>query len=248
MTTERYELTWREFDQSASQAFKQQYNNQDYSDVTLACEADRQIKAHKMILSACSPFFQKILKLNPHPNTLIYLKGVKYESLQLILRFMYLGETKVAEAELQSFLDAAEELKVLGLSDASKFKRDLGLSTGNTQPQPFQETQTYQEPKIETAHLDSSNSNFYLNPTAAAEPGFVYVQVDESQSQYPVTTTTSLPMRRASSSSSSSLQSQSRARPILKKDATTVRCNLCKMLLVNDEKSLLDHVQRMHGA
>ena len=92
MATERYELTWKEFDQSASQAFKQQFNNQEFSDVTLACEDDKQIKSHKMILSACSPFFQKILKLNPHPNPLIYLKGLKYETLKLILRFMYLGK------------------------------------------------------------------------------------------------------------------------------------------------------------
>ena len=44
-------------------------------------------------LSACSPFFKKLLKVNPHPSPLIYLKGVSYESLQLVLRFMYLGET-----------------------------------------------------------------------------------------------------------------------------------------------------------
>ena len=55
---------------------------------------------------------QKILINNPHQHPLIYLKGIKYESLKLILRFMYLGETKVSEEELQSFLTAAEELKV----------------------------------------------------------------------------------------------------------------------------------------
>ena len=55
---------------------------------------------------------QKILINNPHQHPLIYLKGIKYESLKLILRFMYLGETKVSEEDLQSFLTAAEELKV----------------------------------------------------------------------------------------------------------------------------------------
>ena len=135
MTAERYELSWKEFDQCTSQSFRNHFNKDDFSDVTLACDDDKQIKSHKMILSACSPFFQvmlvsdwsrqimwpkywlliglqKILINNPHQHPLIYLKGIKYESLKLILRFMYLGETKVSEEELQSFLTAAEELKV----------------------------------------------------------------------------------------------------------------------------------------
>ena len=48
--TERYELTWKEFEQCTSHAFKQQFNNLEYSDVTLACQGDKQIKSHKMIL------------------------------------------------------------------------------------------------------------------------------------------------------------------------------------------------------
>ena len=92
VTSERYELSWKEFDQCTSQSFRNHYNKDTFSDVTLACDDDKQIKSHKMILSACSPFFQKILLNNPHQHPLIYLKGVKFESLKLLLRFMYLGK------------------------------------------------------------------------------------------------------------------------------------------------------------
>ena len=34
----------------------------------------------------------------------------------------------MAESDLKAFLDVAEELKVLGLTDTSGFKRDLGLT------------------------------------------------------------------------------------------------------------------------
>ena len=139
MGSERYELSWKEFDQCTSQSFKNHFNKEDFSDVTLACDDDKQIKSHKMILSACSPFFQKVLLNNPHQHPLIYLKGVKYDSLKLILRFMYLGETKVSEADLQSFLEAAEELKVLGLSDSSKFRNQLGSAAF---PPPQQQQQS----------------------------------------------------------------------------------------------------------
>ena len=91
MSTQRYELSWKEFDQNSSQTFKQQFNNPQFSDMILACEDGKQIKSHKMILSSCSSFFQKIISENPHPNPLIYLKGVRHDSLLLVLRFMYYG-------------------------------------------------------------------------------------------------------------------------------------------------------------
>ena len=71
MSTQRYELSWKEFDQNSSQTFKQQFNNPQFSDMVLACEDGKQIKSHKMILSACSSFFQKIISENPHPNPLM---------------------------------------------------------------------------------------------------------------------------------------------------------------------------------
>ena len=43
---------------------------------------------------------------------MLYLKGVVGKDLQGILDFMYRGETKVAEDELNAFLSVAEELKI----------------------------------------------------------------------------------------------------------------------------------------
>jgi len=87
----------------------------DFFDVTLACD-DEQIQAHKVILSACSPFFRNVLRRNPHQHPLLYLKGVKYTDLQSVLNFMYHGEVNVAQEELNSFLAVAEDLRVKGLT------------------------------------------------------------------------------------------------------------------------------------
>ena len=65
-----------------------------------------------MILSACSPFFRAVLKRNPHNHPLLYLKGVKYESILAVLNFMYNGEVNIAQAELSAFLSVAEDLQV----------------------------------------------------------------------------------------------------------------------------------------
>merc|ERR1712098_418613 len=87
----------------------------DFFDVTLVCE-EEQLQAHKVIISACSPFFRNILQRNPHQHPLVYLKGVKYAELQSVLNFMYHGEANIAQEDLNSFLAVAEELKVKGLT------------------------------------------------------------------------------------------------------------------------------------
>ena len=73
------------------------------------------MKAHKVVLSACSPFFREILKANPHPHPLLFLQNVKQTDLLAVLDFMYLGEVQVVQENLASFLAVAEDLEVKGL-------------------------------------------------------------------------------------------------------------------------------------
>ena len=123
---EKFCLRWNDFQTNVSQAFRELREEKDFFDVTLACE-DEQVSAHKVILSACSPFFRAILKKNPHQHPLLYLKGVKYQEMLAVLNFMYMGEVNVAQEELNSFLAVAEELRVKGLTQAE------GSSSSNLQ-------------------------------------------------------------------------------------------------------------------
>jgi len=115
MSSEKFCLRWNDFESNISVAFRELREDKDFFDVTLACD-DEQISAHKVILSACSPFFRNILRRNPHQHPLLYLKGVKFTDLQAVLNFMYNGEVNVAQEELNSFLAVAEELRVKGLT------------------------------------------------------------------------------------------------------------------------------------
>jgi len=121
---EKFCLRWNEFENNISTAFRELRDDKDFFDVTLACD-DNQLQAHKVILSACSPFFRSVLKKNPHQHPLLYLKGVKYEDILSVLNFMYHGEVNVAQEELNSFLAVAEDLQVKGLTQ-----------TGQKKPQP----------------------------------------------------------------------------------------------------------------
>jgi len=115
MSSEKFCLRWNDFESNISSAFRELRDDKDFFDVTLACD-DEQIQAHKVILSACSPFFRNVLRRNPHQHPLLYLKNVKYTDLQSVLNFMYHGEVNVAQEELNSFLSVAEDLKIKGLT------------------------------------------------------------------------------------------------------------------------------------
>jgi len=121
MTSEKFCLRWNDFESNVSIAFRELREEKDFFDVTLACD-DNQVQAHKVILSACSPFFRNILRKNPHQHPLLYLKGVKYTELLSVLNFMYQGEVNVAQEELNSFLAVAEELRVKGLTQNNQSK------------------------------------------------------------------------------------------------------------------------------
>ena len=139
MGSEKFCLRWNDFESNISNAFKELRDDKDFFDVTLACDDD-QIQAHKVILSACSPFFRNLLRRNPHQHPLLYMKGVKFTDLQSVLNFMYHGEVNVAQEELNSFLAVAEDLRVKGLTQTqsgnqqSSSKQSTSYQTSRSPP------------------------------------------------------------------------------------------------------------------
>jgi len=93
-------------------------------DVTLSAESQF-IRAHRVVLSACSPYFRSLFKsefLNDkHP--VIVLKDVEFENLKSLVEYMYKGEANVPQHMLSTFIQTAESLQVRGLAEgASKQK------------------------------------------------------------------------------------------------------------------------------
>ncbi|XP_056649061.1 protein bric-a-brac 2-like isoform X1 [Diorhabda sublineata] len=122
---QHYCLRWNNYQSNMTSVFHQLLQNEDFVDVTLACN-DRSLKAHKVVLSACSAYFQKLLLENPckHP-TIIMPQDVGYEDLKFIIEFVYKGEIDVSQPELQSLLRTADQLKIKGLCETDdKENRD----------------------------------------------------------------------------------------------------------------------------
>merc|ERR1711936_81211 len=111
-----------------STSFQQLREAGELFDVTLACE-DETVKAHKVVISASSPFFRQILAKIQHNHPFIYLKGIFHKDLLALLDYIYKGETKVFTDDLNRFIKVAEELKIKGLSND-----DMGGHTVNRVP------------------------------------------------------------------------------------------------------------------
>ena len=109
-------MKWNEFQQNLVSSYHDLRKESDFSDVTLVCEEDQQVEAHRIILSACSPFFSRVLKKNKQPNPIIYMRGVKAKDLVAIVDFIYQGEANIYQEDLDEFLALADELQLIGLA------------------------------------------------------------------------------------------------------------------------------------
>jgi len=118
LTEEQYHLKWNDYHSSLTKCFLDLRNNDEMLDVAIIADG-RTFKAHKLVLSACSPVFKAMLKKGrnqPFLQPFIFLHGVNYEDIQAILDFMYNGEVSVNQDGLRSFLSIAEDLRVRGLT------------------------------------------------------------------------------------------------------------------------------------
>ena len=108
MKSEKVCLNWNDFQGNLNIAFKNLREDNDFNDVTLACEDGSQVEAHKVVLAASSPVFQKLLRRNKHIHPLIFMRGMKSRDLLAIVDFLYFGEANVFQEDLDSFLGIAE--------------------------------------------------------------------------------------------------------------------------------------------
>jgi len=113
----------REFETSSKNAFYGLMKEQELVDVTLVCDDDKQVKAHKVILSAGSQFFKRMFQNNPHQHPLVYLYGIHWADLEAALEFLYLGEASVLERNLKRFLDISEKLKIVGINNPKESRK-----------------------------------------------------------------------------------------------------------------------------
>ena len=106
---------------------------QDFSDVTFVSDDGEKVQAQIVVLSSCSPVLKKMLLGSPqHQQTLIYLAGIQHSEINSLLNFMYIGETKVHQEELDRFIQIGTRLKIKGLANTNDDRNEQQMTTSST--------------------------------------------------------------------------------------------------------------------
>ncbi|XP_037029141.1 modifier of mdg4 isoform X46 [Bradysia coprophila] len=117
---EQFSLCWNNFNSNLSAGFHESLCRGDLVDVTLAAEGQL-VKAHRLVLSVCSPYFRKMFTQMPaNQHAFVFLKDVSHAALKDLIQFMYCGEVNVKQDALPTFISTAEALQIKGLTETGE--------------------------------------------------------------------------------------------------------------------------------
>lgn len=155
-------LRWNSHRTNLLEVFDHLLQSESFTDVTFVCDGGTQIKCHKVVLAACSPYFQNLFTNLPCKHPVVVLKDVKYIEMKAILEYMYRGEVMVLQDELSGLLKVAEALKVKGLTEEHRINE--GVSNLSRR---HEEIVQHSPPSISTS---SSNINSVVHSSSNSSP------------------------------------------------------------------------------
>ena len=171
MREKRSSYKWTNQSERTVEIWSQLFTSNKFTDVTLICNDQQTIQAHRLILSACSPIFNKILDQNSSSNPWIYLRGIDYEEMKAIIQFIYLGTVTMEDNKVNEFFEIAEDLEIASIINSQKgnivdeIKQDLAcgeqnISTqnedfGNITDQTIIDNEPTEEDEVEYENTDN---------------------------------------------------------------------------------------------
>ena len=114
---QNYTLHWHSYSDHLREALNEMMLSSEFADITIVTDDKQQIRAHRNILSACSPVFKSILKIDSNStNPVIYLRGIQHSEMESIMQFIYQGEARFYEERMSEFLTVSKNLEIKELS------------------------------------------------------------------------------------------------------------------------------------
>ncbi|PNF17234.1 hypothetical protein B7P43_G05229 [Cryptotermes secundus] len=133
-------LRWHNYQSSLLASLPQLLDGDDLTDVTLSA-GGRNLRAHRVVLSACSQYFKELFKvLQPLQHPVIVLPGANFTDLCALVTFMYSGEVNIYQEQLPGLLNMADAMQIRGLAEVNG---SAGKLSGNeTAPSSKKEATT----------------------------------------------------------------------------------------------------------
>ena len=115
MNSEKLQLNGKNFTEDIFKALRLIRHDRDFTDVTLVCEDDVLVRAHRVILASASSFFKAaLMRKKVARQRKLYLRGLTAVEVETALDFLYLGEVSVVREEVTSFIKVAQDLGLRG--------------------------------------------------------------------------------------------------------------------------------------
>lgn len=112
-------LRWHNYQSNLLATLPQFLDSDNLTDVTLSA-GGRSIRAHKVVLSACSQYFNELFKvLHPIQHPVVVIPGTTFSDLCALVTFMYSGEVNIYQEQLQGLLSMADAMQIRGLAEVS---------------------------------------------------------------------------------------------------------------------------------
>ena len=168
---EKFNLSWHTFSSHGQELFRNLLETQEFSDVTLISDDQRQYRVHKFILSACSTVFKNILSSNPL-NSFIYLRSIHHEELESILQFIYFGEATLYHERINEFLNVAKDLDIT----------EIGKNIADEEVEKANDTQMFEhKEEVESYNYQNNDLNISRTPTSqnvVSNTGYLLIHGD----------------------------------------------------------------------
>ncbi|CAK1546554.1 unnamed protein product [Leptosia nina] len=195
-------VRWNSYHTNLQSVFPRLLLTEQFADVTLACES-RQLRCHKLVLSACSAYLERLLLQNPCKHPIVLMRDMRFSEMQALVDFMYKGEVNVTQEELPSLLKSAEALQIRGLcssepgslSELKTDNKDYSVASeallahaqrentnGQQQTQQQQKTITTNGPKKRKSEERERNSD--VKEETVEEDGLYYGELDQDNMEY----------------------------------------------------------------
>ena len=119
-----YNMQWAGYTEHFRTMMRGMLVSKENSDLTFVCDDLQTIQAHKNILSASSPAFEKMFGYSQGNVMFLYMRGIKHNILKLIVEFIYVGEVYFQEDCLEEFISVARSLAITGLNETNKLDKE----------------------------------------------------------------------------------------------------------------------------
>lgn len=165
-------LSWKYHNVTFSNIISKFRGKGNYSDVTVACEG-RFYPAHKLVLAACSEYFEDMFQHTACKHPIIVLKDITAKNLEALLSYMYSGVANISQDDLASLIRAAESLCIKGLAvpdDSVKDPTEAAASTSTTST-------------VTAAAAKTRRKKRECNTDIAASQGGDYSEAEESSTR-----------------------------------------------------------------